>query len=109
MTAVETGTMTGIGTGIGIETGTETAKGTATEKGPEKETVGTAIGRTGTTEPRQEKTAGTRDTKAIPLVIKVLKRTLVNIQRTINNPVYILCHTRYTSFSGFHCENTLVV
>lgn len=96
MTGVETGTMTGIGTGIGIETVTGTAKGTATEKGPEKETVGTAIGKTGTTEARPEKTAETRDTKAIPLVIKVLKWTLVDIQRTINNPVYILCLTRFT-------------
>lgn len=67
--------MTGIGTGIGIETGTgtATAKGTMTEIGPEKEIVGTAIGRKETTEPRPEKTAETRDTKAIPLATEVLK------------------------------------
>lgn len=104
---------TGIGIGIGTEIVTETAKGTATEKGPGKETVGTAIERKGTTERRPEKTAETQDTKAIPHVIEVLKRTLVNIQRTINKPVYILLLTRFTYkmyvVSRFHCENTVIV
>lgn len=94
MTGVETGTMIGIGTGIGIETVNGTANGTVTEIGPGKETAGTAIGTKETTEPRPEKTAETRDTKAIPLAIEVLKRTLVNKERTKNKPVYILFLTR---------------
>lgn len=109
-----TGRGIGIGTGIAIGTVRGTARGTAIEIGPEKETVGTAIGMKETTEPRPEKTAETRDTKAIPLAIEVLKRTLVTTNCNQTSVYFIsytspALHTKCMSFSGFHCENTLAV
>lgn len=115
MTDVGTGTMIGIGTGIGTGIVTGIVRGTATEIGPGKETVETAIERKETTELRPEKTAETRDTKAIRLAIEVLKRTLVNMQRTIKKPVYILFLTRplfdiqKVCFRRLSRENTLIV